>query len=225
MGASTSVRPVPDPLEQDASYSARRLRARAILLVVGLAVVLGGAFWARAHRPPPPLGVFGHVPPFHLVDQTGAPFSDGNLAGQVAVVDFVFTRCTASCPRLTARMHELQDLLAKAKSSARLVSISVDPEHDTPPVLAQYAAQWKADPARWSFVTGPATDVENVVVSGFKVAAVKEQTGANDYDVTHGNWFVLVDRHGDIREYFSSEESPLETLVEHVARLERTMVP
>jgi len=196
---------------------------------VRLAVSLGGlalagslALVARAIRPRAPLPVYGTVPPFHLVDEHGAPYTTESMLGHVAVVDFVFTRCSASCPRLTARMSELQARLARDRSDVRLVSFSVDPENDTPAVLAAYAARAHADPARWSFVTGGADDVTRAVVLGFKVSAAKVDHGANDYEVTHGNWFVVVDRAGALRGYYSTEESSdFETLVADVERLER----
>ena len=90
-----------------------------------------------------------------------------------------------------------------------------------PPVLAQYAAQAHADPSRWSFVTGPADDVERAVVFGFKVSAAKIARGANEYDVTHGDWFVLVDRDGAIRGYYPTDDpGSLDPIVRDVERLE-----
>jgi protein SCO1/2 len=107
-------------------------------------------------------------------------------------------------------------------SHARLVSFSVDPENDTPDVLKAYAARAYADSARWAFVTGPADDVERAVVLGFKVSAAKFAAGAHDYDVTHGNWLVLVDARGDLRGYYASDESgALDRLKADVLKLER----
>jgi protein SCO1/2 len=187
--------------------------------------VIAMAFVARAHRPRPPLAFYGHVPSFRLLDQRAAPFSDTDMVGHVSVVDFVFTRCASSCPRLTARMAELQRRLEREGSRARLVSFSVDPDNDTPAVLAAYAAQWHADGARWSFLTGPVTDVKAAVVSGFKVAFEQERKpsagNANDYDVTHGDWFVLVDGRGDLRGYYTTDDpKDVETLVRDIDRLE-----
>jgi protein SCO1/2 len=156
-----------------------------------------------------------------LVDEHDAPFTSESMLGHVSVVDFVFTRCTSSCPRLTARMGDLQSRLEGKKSSARLVSFSVDPENDTPPVLSQYAAHAQADPARWSFVTGPPDDVERAVIFGFKVSAARVAKGASDYDVTHGDWFVLVDRRGNLRGYYPMDErDALAALTDDVVRLE-----
>jgi protein SCO1/2 len=195
--------------------------ANAAALAVPLLLVLGVALAARFLRPRPPLPVFGEVPAFHLVDQRGEPYGADTMRGHVTVVDFVFTRCTSSCPRLTARMAELQGRLASARSDVRLVSFSVDPENDTPAVLTRYAASTHADAARWTFVTGPVDDVSAAVVRGFKVSAAKFATGANDYDVTHGDWFVLVDAKGKLRGYYSTvEASDVERLAADAMRLE-----
>jgi protein SCO1/2 len=187
---------------------------------LGLALVL--ALVARGMRPRPPLPVLGHVPAFQLLDERGAPFTDASMRGHAAVVDFVFTRCPSSCPRLTARMGQLQGRLARDGSAARLVSFSVDPDDDTPPVLAAYAAKAGADPARWTFVTSRADDVTRAVVLGFKVSAAKVETGAGETDVTHGDWFVLVDAAGAIRGYYpTGEDADFERLAADVERVER----
>lgn len=187
---------------------------------IGLAVVL--ALVARSVRPRPPLPVLGQIPDFHLVDQRAAPFTTESMRGHVSVVDFIFTRCRSSCPRLTARMGELQTRLAADRSDARLVSISVDPDDDTPAVLSDYAAKSHADASRWTFVTGPYDDVARAVVMGFRISAAKVATGAGDSEVTHGDWFVLVDRTGAIRGYYPTEEAgDFRRLVDDTERLDR----
>jgi protein SCO1/2 len=192
------------------------------ITVAGLVLATTLALVARSMRPQPPLPTYGHVPAFRLLAQTGAPYTTESMLGHVTVVDFVFTRCTASCPRLTARMGELQRRFARDGSDARLVSFSVDPENDTPPVLTEYAAHANADPSRWTFVTGGVDDITRAVVLGFKISAAKVATGANDSDVTHGNWFVLVDRTGAVRGYYPvDEERDLEVLAADAARLQR----
>jgi len=196
---------------------------RRVVTIGGMALVVGLALLARSIRPKPPLPVFGQVPAFQLVDERGAPYTAGSLQGHATVVDFIFTRCPSSCPRLTKRMGELQARLAKDGSGVRLASFSVDPENDTPVVLSQYATKAGADLDRWTFVTGPVDDVIKTVVQGFKVSAAKVARGAEDYDVTHGDWFVLVDRAGQIRGYYGSEDgSDVGTLVGDAERLERT---
>ena len=192
------------------------------LTVAGLTVAFAAALGAHALRPRKPLPVYGEVPSFDLLDEHGKPFGKTAMLGHTTVVDFVFTRCTSSCPRLTARMADLQKRLEAARSGVRLVSFSVDPENDTPPVLAQYARTARADEGRWSFVTGPVDDVSRAVVLGFKVSAAKVATGANDYEVTHGDWFVLVDAKGRIRGYYSTAQAEdFDAMVGDVLRLDR----
>ncbi len=196
---------------------------RRVVTLGGMALAVGLALLARSIRPKPPLPVFGKVPAFSLVDERGATYTAGSLQGYTTVVDFIFTRCPSSCPRLTKRMGELQAHLAKDGSGVRLASFSVDPENDTPVVLSQYAAKAGADLDRWTFVTGPVDDVIKVVVQGFKVSAAKVARGADDYDVTHGDWFVLVDRMGQIRGYYGSEDgSDVGALVGDAERLDKT---
>jgi cytochrome oxidase Cu insertion factor (SCO1/SenC/PrrC family) len=194
------------------------------VVVLFVALAASVALFARAMRPDKKLPVLGRVPPFTLVDQANQPFALGSLAGKVWVADFIFTYCKASCPRLTARMHHLQERLALRGDvdKVRLVSFSVDPEADTPEVLAEYAKSHGADVRGWSFVTGPSDAVQAVVVQGFKVAAVREERDAGAHDVTHGNWFVLGDRAGNIRGYYSVDtDADVDSLAADIARLER----
>jgi protein SCO1/2 len=197
------------------------VRVRVILVLGALVLALALALVERAVRPRPAPVVLGQIPPFHLVDEHGAEFGVVSMNGHVSVVDFIFTRCTSSCPRLTARMAELQGILAAKGSGARLLSFSVDPENDTPSVLLQYALQAHADLSRWSFVTGPLGDVQRTVVDGFKVAAQKVARDAGDYDVVHGEWFVLVDSGARLRGYYPIHDpADLEALVRDVQGLE-----
>jgi protein SCO1/2 len=194
------------------------IRGAVLFAAIGLAATL--ATIAQSMRPRRPLPVLGHVPAFRLTDQRGAPFTTESMLGHVCVVDFIFSRCPESCPRLTARMSNLQERFARRAPDTRLVSFSVDPENDTPTVLSAYAARAHADPSRWTFVTGDYDAVARAVVLGFKVSAAKIARGANDYDVTHGDWMVLVDERGDVRGYYATEEGQdFDTLVRDVERL------
>jgi protein SCO1/2 len=215
----------PEPAKSQRSARPQAAGARGVRFAIalgGLALALALALVARSLRPRGPLPVLGHVPTFQLLDGRGAAFTSESMRGHLSVVDFIFTRCTSSCPRLTARMSQLQDRFARQGGDVRLVSFSVDPDNDTPPVLADYAARAHADPAWWTFVTGPLDDIERTVVLGFKVSAAKVAKGAADYDVIHGEWLVLVDRRGDLRGYYAVTESQgFQSLLDDIAHLER----
>ena len=193
----------------------RRLAVTAGLLLAAFAIALVG----RSFRPKAPIPVLGHVPEIALVDQRGAPFTQAALVGNVWVADFIFTHCTQTCPKLTARMKEIDlKLPSTVKDHVRLVSFSVDPENDTPPVLAAYATKMHADPARWSFVTGPSEAMQKTIVDGFKMTA--QRTGAGEQDILHGNWIVLGDGVGNIRGYYAAEtDEDVDAIVVDVKRL------
>lgn len=173
----------------------RRLALGATSVV--LAMIVWGALLWRSHSQPA-LPVLFTLPPFSLTDQQGQAFGSAQLAGKPYIADFIYTSCRDACPMLTARMGELQDLLQRDPGAVRLVSFSVDPEHDLPPKLAAYAQGARAIPGLWTFLTGPVDQVSALVQGGFKVSM---ETGAAG-DHTHDNHLVLVDAKGRIRGYF-----------------------
>jgi len=165
--------------------------------------------------------VLGQVPGFSLVDQRGRPFEGESLRGRLWVADFVFTRCAGTCPMLSARMARLQQTLAGEPrfDEVRLVSFSVDPEHDRPPVLAEYAARHGADPGRWLFLTGERARIWELSTAGFKLP-VGEAPGDPDEPLFHSQSFVLVDRSGRIRGYYDAlEDEGFEALKRDLRRL------
>ena len=121
------------------------------------------------------------APDFTLTDQNGDRFSSGALRGRWAVVDFVYTRCTGPCPILTSLQVDLQrKLTPEQRAALRFVSITLDPEFDTPAVLADYAKARGADLADWSFLTGPPADVAEVV-KRFGVGTLRAANGQIDH--------------------------------------------
>ena len=133
--------------------------------------------------------------------------TDADLADRVWVAAFIFTRCRSSCPRITAVMRGLQDKLAG--TGVLLVSLSVDPEHDTPEVLADFARSYGADPDRWWFLTGPKAEVYDLIRRRFLLGVA--ETGAADQQpgaeaVSHSSRLALVDRGNRVVGYFDSDD-------------------
>jgi protein SCO1/2 len=167
-----------------------------------------------------PLPELGTIPELELVDQRGDAFRRSDLRGKISIVDFVFTTCPTICPLLSARMKRFQDRFADAGDAVQLVSISVDPDHDTPEVMRAYGERYGADPARWRLLTGDANEVNRVVVRGFRVAMGEpEPVEGGGYDIMHSSHFVLVDRDGVIRGYYENDEEGAEALLRDVERL------
>jgi protein SCO1/2 len=159
-----------------------------------------------------PASGLGQVPSFEMPDQLGRPVSDRSLRGQALVVDFFFASCTTSCPMLTARMASVERAIETGEQQhgrrlpAHLVSITLDPENDTPEVLRQYAERYGADAERWSFLSGRSADLDRVVVQGFKTTFHRADPSAGIATIMHGEWLVLVDARGAIRGYFAASD-------------------
>ena len=100
-----------------------------------------------------PLAIGQPLPAFHLADQDGRPISNADLRGKVVAIDFIYTRCPLPdvCPRLSANFAVIARRFA---GRVLLLSVTVDPDYDTSPVLAAYARRWGADPRTWRFLTG-----------------------------------------------------------------------
>jgi protein SCO1/2 len=173
-------------------------------------VPLGRSLWRHVAPPPP---VLGALPDFALTDQTGQPFGTRDLRGKVWIADFIFTSCAGSCPLLSQKMAEVGHRARQLGPDFRLVSLTVDPDRDTPPVLAAYAARYGANARKWSFLTGPMATIQSAVVDGFKVGMGREKEG-DFWEIFHGENLVLVDRTLRIRGYFPATAEGLDRLME-----------
>jgi protein SCO1/2 len=166
---------------------------RRLLVVLAIA---GLAATGCRRRPVPP--VLGTVPEFTLTAETGDPFSSRSLAGKVWVADFIFTTCQGPCPRMSSQMRQIQNATTTLPD-LRLVSFTVDPERDTPEVLAAYGRRYQANPARWTFLTGPKETLHALSRDAFKLGDVSGE-------LEHSTRFVLVDRKSRIRGYYRTWE-------------------
>ena len=164
-------------------------------------------FLAGCARPGTNLDTYWAAPQFRLTDQAGRPFDSSALAGRVWLVDFIYTNCPDVCPvYLSPRMLQLQHEILAGNLVGRvdLVSISVDPQRDTPEVLQEYAARYGADPRIWHFLTGPDATLKALLQTGFKVGSVvKAET---EHNLTHSSYFLLIDQSGKVRALYDATE-------------------
>jgi protein SCO1/2 len=168
---------------------------------------------------------FGAVPSFAFTDDTGAPFATERLRGHTTVVNFIFTRCDTVCPASTGRMLEVQERTVDLGDQVALASFSVDPEYDTPQVLAAYGRNYHADPRRWRFVTGPLVGIKAVIEGAFMTAMDRKgTTPQGNPDIWHGQHFLLVDRDLHIRGIYDTDAAGLDRLVRDARYLARMPV-
>lgn len=190
--------------------------AAAGLLIFGAAKL----FKASERRDVESMAPIGEIPPFRFTTQEGKPLTREDLLGKVWVADFIFTRCSGPCPLMTSRMAELARGLAKAKD-VRLVSVSVDPEHDTPAVLSDYGARMMADPSKWILLTGPKEEIDTFARKGMFQVLAYDGKGVP----THSTRFLVIDREGRIRQTRNLDEPELvQKLFMDIGRLLREPV-
>ena len=187
-------------------------------LVAGLMGVVVSGVFALLQPKPEPLPVRARLPEFQFTRETGEPFRSSDLAGHTWVAGFVFTRCQGICPRLAQSMAALEEQLQDVPSF-RLVAFTVDPEYDTPEVLAAYAKTHRTAPARWTFVTGNRPELWQLIGDGF-LLGVAEGAETGDELIVHSPKLVLVDGRGNIRGYYDGlEPEDVEQLAKDARRL------
>jgi len=192
------------------------------LAALGLAVSIGLLAWAWQLRKT--VHTYGHeelprlsaVPDFTTTSESGATVTRASLAGKVFIADFIFTTCRGICPGMTAKMKSLESRL-RDEPRLRFVSFTVDPEHDTPEVLARYAKEHGADTARWSFLRTDTESLRRLCREGFRLAVEDAGPGARE-PILHSTRFVLVDAEGTIRGYYDSDEPGAMAALEADAR-------
>ena len=181
-----------------------------------VALVLASGLWVGCDDENAPLPTLAKVPDFQLTDQDGEPFDVSSLDDDVWIVGFVFTRCSTVCPVITAQMAGLQRRLG---DDVQFVSVSVDPEHDTPAVLRAYAERYRVDQSRWRFLTGPRAKVREIVVDGFRLRMGEPETRDGRFDIMHASHLLLVDQTRHMRGYYPTDGEGLERLARDAKRL------
>jgi protein SCO1/2 len=148
---------------------------------------------------------YGPTPEFSLVERSGKTVSANDLRGHVWIVDFIYTNCRDTCPLQTRAMAVLQSAL-QPYADFRSVSITVDPLTDSPALLSRYADRHSADSERWLFLTGEIREIRRIVQDGFRLSAAPVEGQNPGPVVFHSARFVLVDRDGEIRGYYDSND-------------------
>lgn len=186
------------------------------LVMLGLAGLFGYRLYQQRHatavsarvqpsRSEPPPGLM--VGAFQLTERSGEEFASSSLAGQVWVASFFFTKCPGACLRLNSAIAEIRQELGEAPVT--FVSITVDPETDTPEALRKYADHYGADPKRWLFLTGTLPQIKHLAEESFQVSVER---------VTHSDRLILIDRTGRVRGTYRGTDP------QDVARFKRRLV-
>ena len=198
-----------------------------VLLTLALAFLFAG-LRSRAVRSPS-LPVYGQVADFALTNQAGARVSLADLRGHEWVADIIFTRCAGPCLKMSRQMSELQKALPPS-SGVKLVSLTTDPDFDTPAILTTYARRFGAVPGRWIFLTGPKSEVGSLASGSLKLSAVEnpaaDRTSTGELFI-HSTIFVVVDKQARLRGSYETGgegvdwESEKQEILRALSQLER----
>ena len=201
-----------------------------VILLFGLLSIVGLLSLAEVKSREITLPIYGQVADFTLTNEAGQITTLADLTNHVWVADIIFTRCAGPCPRMTGQMKSVQDLLAP-DGNARLVTLTTDPDYDSPQVLTRYGEHYGADFKRWIFLTGTKTEVAGLAADSLKLGstpvAPTNQLSAVDLFI-HTTIFVLVDKHARLRGVFETagqdedwENNVRPLLLADIRRLER----
>jgi protein SCO1/2 len=158
---------------------------------------------------------FAEIPEFEFFERDGSPFGKNNMLGKVNIVNFFFTNCQGPCPFMNSKVAELYKKYATS-DKVQFVSISVDPERDSLPVLREYANSYGVKDKRWVFLRGELNKIHDLSEKGFLLAG--------EFPNLHSIKLILVDATGYVRGYYSSySEESLKVLTTHVKELIRNM--
>jgi len=154
------------------------------------------------------------IPPFKLINEKGDTLSSSRLNGEIYVTDFFFTTCPGICPKMTNQLKRVQESFSGNKD-IKIVSISVDPMHDTPEELNNYAKLNGANPEQWYFLTGNKDSIYNLAQQGFFLSAGEEKGSSEAF--VHSDKLVLVDKEGRIRGYYNgTDQAEVDRLITEI---------
>lgn len=206
---------------------------RILIAIVALAAVAGAIWFAMRSNEAPvvalraaepragALPVMWQAPAISLPDQDGATVDDAALRGKVWIVDFIFTHCANTCPRMTEHRVALQKQIADPR--VMFMSISVDPERDDAATRKKYGADHGVDQSRWKFVSPPDRAAAMKLATAMKIAGHPRE---HDNPVLHADRFILMDATGRVRGiYHIDDEAAMKRLAREAEQLAHDAKP
>ena len=146
------------------------------------------------------------IPSFSFINQDGEAFGSNDLENKIYVVNFIFTTCPSICPLMTGQMYWLDKKLDNsAFKNVQFLSISVNPEHDTPQVLSTYALEKDLDLTRWNLLTGDKRAIYKLGADGFFLASREDVMAPGGF--LHSEKVVLVDWKKQIRGFYDGTDA------------------
>ncbi len=138
----------------------------------------------------------GPAPKFELANQDNIKINNETYKGKVYVLEFFFTTCPTICPKMNQSMLQIEKTFF-GNPNFGIVSISINPEHDTPAVLKEHRELLGVKSSNWNFLTGDKTYIFDLSNKGFNLYAGENNKAKGGFE--HSGLFALIDKNGDIR--------------------------
>lgn len=154
----------------------------------------------------PKLVTIAKVPAFEFTNQDSKPISNSFYGGKVYVVEFFFTTCPTICPKMNENMLKIQNEFY-GNLDFGIASFSINPKHDTPEILKEYAKSHGATLKNWNFLTGEQDKIYELANTGFTLYAGEDSNAEGGFE--HSGMFALVDKQGNIRSRLDEFGNPI----------------
>ena len=195
-----------------------------IILIFGIWVVkeINARYFSKSD-----LFEIGSAPRFELTNQVGKQISDKDYLGKVHVIEFFFSTCPTICPKMNQNMLKIQDEFLNEKDFG-IVSITINPDYDTPEVLKEHADVLGVKHPNWNFLTGDKAYIFDLANKGFNMYAGENKKAMGGFE--HSGMFALVDKEGNIRcrtdqhgnpilYYDGIDQTAVENIIEDIKKL------
>jgi protein SCO1/2 len=162
--------------------------------------------------------VYPTIPYFYFLNDDSVIVKSTEMEGKVWVVDFFFTTCPTICPTMTKNMQKLNAATKDLHDELQFISISINPQHDTPSILKRYREHYKATASNWQFFTGKEAETHQLGIENFQIFAGRDEESEGGY--AHSGAFTLVDKEGYVRGvYLGTDEKQVIQLEKDIRKL------
>ena len=163
--------------------------------------------------------LYHSIPNFSLSNQDGQEMGINELRGNIFVADFFFTSCPSICPIMKTQLLRVNEKFSNTEDF-KILSISIDPRHDSVEVLKEYSERLGVTGENWNFLTGELEEILELAQKGFLVSAAEDSAAPGGY--IHSGAFILVDPQLRIRGFYDgTKENKVDLVMQDIARLQK----
>lgn len=162
--------------------------------------------------------IYPKIPFFYFYNSDSSLVKSTDMKGKVWIADFFFTTCSTICPTMTRNLKDLNESTQDLKEHVQFLSITINPNHDTPSVLKKYKEHYGINSSNWMFLTGKEEETHLLGIENFQIFAGRDDESQGGY--AHSGAFTLVDKEGYVRGvYLGTDPKEIEKLEKDLRKL------